>query len=268
MSFQPVIPEGAHLGNSQDNPDAYSGLLFDDESGKLIGHASWVWTDDDDDDDFSYAGGSGYSPYGPGSAAGQDSDVRPLTEEEMEIALQFVTLVAVAVAEASIRLAPHVKRFWISTVKPTAIRVWIKLKSIARPRPAIEVDDEFEALVDDPLEDSSSSPRTTEIIVFEEPFTISESEWQIRYDAMIAAARFSEEQRRILASAKIVSDKPKDTLLRGQKSLTPREFAQRVLPTIVANPDLLKPETLQLLAASTDSAHVSKQKVLVRRRQR
>ena len=58
--FHPIIPEGMHLANPHDDPNAFLGALFD-EGNHLYGQARWELADagDEDNDD----GGDGEPPY-------------------------------------------------------------------------------------------------------------------------------------------------------------------------------------------------------------
>lgn len=51
MAWNPIVPDGQHLRDSQQMEGATSGLLFEDGTNKLMGPAKWVWESDDSEDE-------------------------------------------------------------------------------------------------------------------------------------------------------------------------------------------------------------------------
>lgn len=97
MPYEPIVPEGHHLGTSHQVDDAVTGHLFEDGTNDLKGHASWRWVDEGDDD-----ASSTYEPEPP----------RPLTQEELELAAQVATLAAAFIVGVVIEATPYIKRWW------------------------------------------------------------------------------------------------------------------------------------------------------------
>jgi hypothetical protein len=75
MGYEPIIPEGMHLGNSSEHEGAVTGHLFD-ENNDLQGHAAWMPTEEPKADPATTAlltavaagiglGVAGYRKYGP-----------------------------------------------------------------------------------------------------------------------------------------------------------------------------------------------------------
>lgn len=258
MSFKPIVPDGQHLGDSHSHPGAYNGLLFDDETGHLVGHAAWEWVDEGD----TYLYDSRPDPHDEQNAA-----PRPLTEEEMEMAIQMITLVVAGITTAAIQLMPHLKRLWKRVIVPGAARLSHRVRTFLRGGPSSPDTDRFEPLVEDPREEDSTpasrnSTGGADLVVFEPSFEMAESEWLNRYRAMIFAARFSKEQERILTEATVVKDSKAGM---ETNSLTPKQFAHLLATKIAAHPEILTVEVLEALRSSMKSTQSLSTKAFIRR---
>lgn len=96
------VPDGTRLGFAQDSDGGMRGLLFDEETGKLVGHANLFEYDDygDSNDD-------------PPPERDQDVDVI------VEVISQVLTNLLIYSAE---RAAPHVQNWWNDRARPPSRR--------------------------------------------------------------------------------------------------------------------------------------------------
>jgi hypothetical protein len=199
--FVGVVPDGTHLGESQETDGTYRGLLYDDETGKLVGHIELEEEYDWDDDSSS-----------------------PANEDEPDLAGALVGLAFLGVIIGAVEGAKYLHRrrqdrqeqlpqVEAETLRARARRVW---KPLAPPTAEIAA-----APVDDAI-------------------TMSKAEWQERVRAMLLARAFSEEQQRILSHARIAdADAEMLEWQRAFNSLTPQQFSDRITLMLEANPALL-----------------------------
>lgn len=75
MPFEPIVPEGHHLGASRTVDGAVTGHIFEDGTNELKGHAAWEWVDEPDEDRAS---------------SYESSSTRSLTPEEEELIVQEI----------------------------------------------------------------------------------------------------------------------------------------------------------------------------------
>jgi hypothetical protein len=102
------VPVGMHLGSSS-NSGGSRGLLFDNKTNRLTGHADLHEVDDD------YVGVDDYkSDDGPGH--------RPLTPEEIEqiaeALVAIATITVIAIEAFNTKALPQIKRWWRSKMAP------------------------------------------------------------------------------------------------------------------------------------------------------
>jgi hypothetical protein len=230
-SYEPVVPQGQHLGTSHEVDGAVVGHLFDDETNKLQGHAAWREVDEPEYDYSSRDDDHDYEP------------PRQLTQEEIEQIAELAALIIVGIVKAVVVASPHVKRWWEERVIPTAKSVW---KRISKPRGAKrEAEPTSRASVSRPT--FVASPTGVEIAVAESKITMSSAEWQARFRAMLAAGAFQEKQRKILSSARIEDDSNVLESRETAEQLTPQQFADRIKLMLEANPSLLNDSTVSEL---------------------
>lgn len=215
MPYEPIVPEGQHLGNSRTTDGAVTGHLFDNAN-NLMGHAAWQYVDEPEED--------------RSFPRHQLQQPRPLTQEEIE----FIAAVAALLVAGVIKVAPAVKKWWIASVMP-AVRGFRaelnmllgspKRKSVP-PTPSPRISDR---------ESFTASAAAVESAVAKAEITMTRAEWARRYEAMLAANDFSAEQRRLLSVARIVE-------LEGasKQELTPQQFAKTIEFKLAANPSLLE----------------------------
>jgi hypothetical protein len=112
------IPVGMHLGSSRDS-EGSRGLLFDDKTNTLQGHADLFEVEEDDD--YEYSSGN------------DESEDRPLTEEELEQAILgivvLVTITAMAIYAFNTKALPRIRAWWASSVVPRLERFKKRLRS-------------------------------------------------------------------------------------------------------------------------------------------
>ena len=222
--YEPIIPEGQRLGNSHDHDGAVTGHLFDQDN-KLQGHAAWKLIDEPEDE---------YSP------SHNDGPTRELTPEEQELIEQITVLVLTLLVLGIQTAAPRVRKWWSNTALPTVKRAWLLVTRRKAPpelkTETVELLQVVEAAIENAPEPGS------QLLLAEPEFTMSSAEWAERYKAMVAAARFRDEQADLLRRAKIVNETPPLTA-DTRFELTPREFAARVRRMLTSHPELLTEET-------------------------
>jgi hypothetical protein len=89
-----------------------------------------------------------------------------------------------------------------------------------------------------------ASPTGVELAVAKLKIKMSSAEWQQRFQAMLAAGAFQDEQRRILANARVDDDAISIEATTAEKDLTTQEISGRVQAMLEANPALLTQDTL------------------------
>lgn len=224
MPYQPVVPEGQHLGNSHEVDGAATGHLFDDTTNKLTGHAAWQWVDEPE---HNYI--PSYTPEPP----------RPLTPEERELVAKIVALVLIYTTRAAVAATPYVKRWWNEKAllptksawkRVTAAHKTDKLKPVTKTTPS-----------DQRVFVASSSG--LDFVVPETKIKMKSVEWKQRFRAVLAAGAFKDEQRRILSTAWVNDDD--NAMEKGEitKELTPQQIADRVQLMLETHPSLLEVET-------------------------
>lgn len=228
MPYQPIVPDGQHLGTSHKVAGAVTGHLFDDETNELTGHAAWEWVDDPSP---SYL----YDP--PHEAAAEQP--RELTEEERELLANITAMLVVGTVRAIVLATPHLQRWWKEKAFPQVSAIWKRISP--RHKPGDRTSDEPQGIHQ---HGQLTSREGTELAVFEEKISMSRVEWEQRYLAMLVASAFKEEQMRILLDVRIADD---DALLLEttdeKKLLTPQEFSDHVKLALERNPSLLNEET-------------------------
>ncbi|MHA7287702.1 hypothetical protein ACX80I_15630 [Arthrobacter sp. MDT3-44] len=225
MPYQPVVPEGQHLGTSHEVDGAVTGHLFDDVTNKLTGHAAWQWVDEPEDD---------YMPsYRP------EPPPRELTPEERELIAQIIALVLIHTSRAAAAATPYVKRWWNEKALPPTKAAW---KRVTAPRKADKPA---------PITSSSSSSRRVFVVssngvetaVPKTKISMKSTEWKQRFRAMLAAGAFRDEQLRILSNAWVDDDNGPLDEGATTDELTPQQFADRVQLMLETHPSLLEEET-------------------------
>lgn len=220
--YRPRVPEGQHLGNSREQGDGVVGHLFSDDENKLKGHAVWEKVEVPDEDDYDYSS-SGYQPEPP----------HQLTQEEIERAIEAAALIVIAIAKGVQWASPRVKRWWVGTASPKLRAMRGRLRGKSEASQSVHLGS---ATVSRATFVASTSE--IERAVARSKVRMSSGEWQLRFQAMLAAGAFQEEQRRILSNA-LIDDDRMALEASGAAELTPREIALRVQKALEAHPSLL-----------------------------
>lgn len=218
--YEPIVPDGQHLGTSHDVDGAVTGHLFSDSENKLQGHAAWREVEDPED---NYSSSYEYEP------------PRQLTQEEIERAAELAALMILGIIKGAQWASPRVKRWWDERAAPKLKLTWQKL----RGRNKIESEALDLGHVTASRATFVASPAGVEIAVTQSKIRMSSAEWEQRLHAMLAAGAFQDEQRRILANAQIEEDEHVLEPGSSDQELTPQQFAERVQAMLEANPSLL-----------------------------
>lgn len=225
------VPDGTHLGESQETDGTYRGLLYDDETGKLVGHIEleeeYDWDDDvspanRDDEPDTAAVLVGVAFLGVLIGANYLQRRRQDRLEQLETP---------AKVEAE-SLRSRARRMW-KPLAPLFQAEAESLRSSAR---------RMRKPLAPPAAEIASAP-------VDDAITMSSAEWQERVRAMLLARAFSEEQHRILSRARIADAEPE--MLAWQRAfdhLTPQQFSDRITLMLEANPALLTEAEARFLA--------------------
>lgn len=224
MSYEPIIPDGQHLGTSHEVDGAVTGHLFEDGSNKLRGHAAWRWVDPVTEECSS-------------SYRGEPS--RELTEEERELAAQLVGLLLIVTIRAVGAATPHVKRWWNERAVPAAASAWSRVTALRRANSGTVV--AASSIVERAA--STGSAVGAEVASVESQIAMSSAEWMERFFAMLVAGAFKEEQQRILSNARIEDGEAASEARNMIEQLTPRQLADRIRLMLEVDPSLLDGET-------------------------
>lgn len=222
--YEPIIPEGQHLGTSREVDDAVTGHLFADGTNELKGHAAWRRVDEPADN---------YVP------AYEHVPRRELTPEERELVQQLAVLFVAGVFRAVNTAAPHVMHWWSEKAAPTVASAWKRVTAGRKAKS--QVTDATSPLVCPTAFVASAAE--VEAAAAEPEVSMSRSEWEHRFRAMLAAGAFQEEQKRILLNARIEDDYASLEAQSAMEQLTPQQFAGRIRLMLEANPSLLNEET-------------------------
>lgn len=224
MPYEPIVPEGQHLGTSHNVDGAVTGHLFEDGTNELKGHAAWHWVDEPTE---NYSSSYAYEP------------PRELTPDERELAEKIAGLILAGVALGVVKATPHVTRWWSETAVPAGKSAW---KRVTAPRRA---NGQVAAAASPYVSQATfvASAAGVEVAVAESKISMSRAEWEHRYHAMLAAGAFKDEQQRILANARIEDDDTALDASSAMEELTPQQFADRIKLMLETNPSLLDGET-------------------------
>lgn len=231
MPYEPIIPDGQHLGTSHDVDGAATGHLFEDGTNRLVGHAAWRWVDEPDDEPaFSY----------------EPDPPHELTPEEIEAAAQIAGLILAGIVIGIEVTAPLVRRWWSRTVVPWGktlrARVSDAAKKFRREQPQAE-------FVEEAMFVASS---TGVVLARVDEIRMTSAEWERRFRSMLVAGAFAQEQMRVLSIARV--DDRQTALQEPSESevLTATQFVERVRLMLEANPSLLNTETSTALMRAFD----------------
>ncbi|MFC8304391.1 hypothetical protein ACFUCV_11990 [Specibacter sp. NPDC057265] len=224
MPYQPIIPEGQHLGTSRKIVGAVTGHLFENGTNDLKGHAAWEWVDELVED---------YS------SSNEREMPRELTPWERELVDQIAAMITASTVWAVTAAAPHVKHWW----KEAAV---LPLKSACKRMFTPRIANKRVAAAPPTAEDPTileAPTKTIEVAGRPSNISMTSTEWNQRFGAMLAAGDFKDEQRKILSIARIEdSDAMLDTK-EPAGQLTPQQFSGYIKSMLEANPSLLDEQT-------------------------
>ncbi|WP_454728195.1 hypothetical protein [Cellulosimicrobium protaetiae] len=228
MRYEANIPDGQHLGNSSKDSGAQSGLLFDDVTGQMVGHATWRRVEDPELRDGSWGDRHSGQP---------DTRTQEQRDADAEFAGRLAELLVALAIQGAIAAAPHVKRFWGTMLVPALKVMRERLSSIRLPQFTLDATRAKRALELEAASEVVSSQLA--VVETESALAMTKAEWDARMTAMLAAKVFRDEQFNVLRRA-TVSD-PKLIVIGDDpdERLTPRHFAAQVQRALGANPAAL-----------------------------
>ncbi|MDF2846953.1 MAG: hypothetical protein K0R97_935 [Oerskovia sp.] len=228
MRYEANIPDGQHLGNSSKDSGAQSGLLFDDETGHMVGHATWRRVEDPE---------PGEGAWGDPLAGPHDTRTQEQRDADAEFARLLAELLVALAIQGAIAAAPHVKRFWGTTLVPGLKVLRERLSSIRLPWFTLGATSAKRALEFEAASEVVSSQLA--VVDAEPALAMTKSEWDARVTAMLEAEAFRDEQFDILRRATIIDPKMIVVGDDPDERLTPRDFAAVVQRALGANPAAL-----------------------------
>lgn len=235
MPYEPIIPQGQHLGTSHDVDGAATGHLFEDGTNKLVGHAAWRWVDGPDETTFGY----------------ETDSPRELTQEEIEAAAQLAGLILAGIVVGIEAAAPHVRRWWSRTMVPWGKTVRARVSFAAQKFRKKQPQADF---VEEAMFVASSSGV---VLARVDEIRMTSAEWERRFRSMLVADAFAQEEMRVLSIARV--DDRQTALQEPSESevLTATQFVERVRLMLEANPSVLNEETSTALMQVFDPRHGS-----------
>ncbi|MGF0118835.1 hypothetical protein ACQFYA_21280 [Promicromonospora sp. Marseille-Q5078] len=240
MRYETNVPEGLHLGDSDTDPGAKSGLLFD-ASNRLVGQATWRPVEDPPPVDEPWADSFGNA---------HDTRTQEQREADAELAGWIAEMVVTLAITGAIVAAPRVKRFWSTTLGPRLKALRERLSSIRLPRFTAEA---TSTSIARQLEAVGKVVSDQLAVVEPEPaLAMTKAEWDARVTAMLAAEAFRDEQFDILRRATVVDPRLIVVGDDPNERLTPREFAAHMQRALDATPAALHDS---LYMALLDAVH-------------
>jgi hypothetical protein len=219
-----VRPEGTHLSQAS-TPGGYSSLARDDATNELETHATL----------FPFDGGEREADPSPALSHVSDEQASGARAEEpsvLEVLLRVV--VVVGALEAGRRLASHARRWWDDLALPAAVTsTWHKLVGTRGTDGSAATDE------------SATDPSQELVVALAEPhISMSSAEARERLVAALLARLFSDEQLRILRSARIEDEDGSPELARAMEGLTPEHIGDQLQRVLEADPSLLHEEAV------------------------
>ena len=221
-------PTGTHLSQASLH-GGFSTLARDDETNELETHATLFPITNEDDDGEAAAGDVYITNY---YVADDASSSRELTDEERELLENLVVLAALMAAQV---LGPRIKTLWNDRALPSIRRRWSAARTPRRRRgrkAEVEV-----------VTAASQEPAIMDIVaaVPDEQVNMTSAEARERFLAAMRAREFSDEQLRILRSARIDVDVAPEQLQRAMEQLPSKplnDVVSRMLEIKPASVDL------------------------------
>jgi len=254
MRLEADVPAGTRLGVAQDDVYGKRGLLFDEDTGKLVGHATLYEVDDELGDDGSYS----------------DESTRDEDEDDeagilAEILAEVLFYLAVKGVEAA---APHVEAWWKAKAAPTLkrravpaikavpgkvkaapARVKAVLKRTSGSTPA-EVGHASAGMVTIRDADTSATAKGQVLDVEVRRPVMSSSEAGERLSQAVAAMAFAREQMLLIYGATILDDEGRVALAGMLDELSPQDLEGAIRTVLLENPRMLERSTSAGVAVS------------------
>lgn len=166
------------------------------------------------------------------------SDYRRESEASNELAEAIAELLVAVTLAGIAKAAPHVKQWWQETARPAVNRQAKRIRSIGRKKKS----DEPETQVLDPARDEHAA------IELDQRQIMSRQEAMARIIAGLAAKAYSDEQLRMVKSARIVEVEDYAEIEQALSQI-PSEQLHALIIEMVKNPALLEDGSLADLAS-------------------
>jgi len=240
--LQTDVPEGMRLGMVKDS-EGVRGLLFDDKTNKLVGHAELFEVDDDED--------------------GEKPDPEPIDRDDeydewVDLLSQLLTAALIAGIE---KAGPPIGR-WMRTraipaLRSAPARAKTKLSRPSKSKEAGTIDQIA------PSETEASADGEQIGIATLGP-TMTAAEARQRLTAAVMATAYAQEQMRLLHHAQILDDDEPLALGQALNELSP-EGVQHVVRSILEDdPSMLGAGSLTAFVLALETGHLSSEPVPVR----
>lgn len=204
QKFEAEIPEGTHLGFAQSPEGGMRGLLFDNETNELIGHAQF----------FEVA---------EGDQADEGHPDSPLVDDDAVVAAIAVALAALAAYAA----APYVKQ-WLNEKAASALETARDRVKESFKKRTKRMTDSSDPTNDVELSDPSFAP------------TITSDEARRRFAEAVGATAFAQAQMDFLGRATVTDDDGSLARLTSLSQLTPQHVEEAIQLLLEADPSLLE----------------------------
>ena len=225
--FEVNVPDGQHLAVARDANGAMRGLLFDDKTNRLVGHADL------------YPVGDNAS-----RAAGRvdPAPARQLSPAERELLNQLIELGVYLTSEGVKWVAPRIKTWFVGTVLPAMKTTVKKLQDKSTPPEEAEL--RRITITDETV---VASVTGAELAAVEPEVTMTSTEFLQRFSALRAAKAFEDEQWRLLSAARIDDGEGQIEAKEASGELASYQFAHLVQDILNTNPALFDDGTVEEL---------------------
>lgn len=244
------VPEGARLGFARDTEGGMRGLLFDEETNELVGHATLY----DVDEGSSESVQGGISP--------------PQQDEELDVVIEIIAQALALVAIYSVeKAAPHV-RDWLKNKAVPAVKnkavpavkgVPGRVKAApGKVKATLKRRNASKSLKGNPVVvEMAVSGDADAVAISDAPApglkvrgpVMSSSEAAQRLAQAVTAMAFAREQMRILHQANIVDDEGPVALASALKELSPQHLEEAIRTILEADPRMLERSTSVAITA-------------------
>jgi hypothetical protein len=226
-SYRPVVPDGTYLAHSNGPDGEYRALLFDINTGELLGPAELTKRVEASD---SYVYAYNY--------------VAPSDENEVSLSAVIGLAIVVAGAIGVVAAAPHIKNWWQEKVFPSLKRKWARSEDLALSASSEghgqSATAELATVSKTPAADFS---KAIDVALEDCRTSMNAEEAQKRLTAMLAAAAFIAEQMRTLSNARFEEDADFPELKSAMEKLTTEQVTDSMNRMLEADASLLGEDT-------------------------